>query len=40
MLELKSFQWFGGRLLLKLKGGKEIMVSQSYAGQFRKRFQF
>jgi len=33
-------QWFGGRLLLKLKGGKEILVSQSYAGQVRKRFQF
>jgi two-component system LytT family response regulator len=32
-------QWFGGRLLLKMKGGKEIMVSQSYAGPIRKRFQ-
>jgi len=32
-------QWFGGRLLLKMKNGKEIVVSQSYAGEFRKRLQ-
>ncbi|MGB9005256.1 MAG: LytTR family DNA-binding domain-containing protein [Candidatus Aminicenantales bacterium] len=32
-------QWFGGRLLLKMRGGKEIMVSQSFAGEFRKRLQ-
>jgi len=29
--------WFGGRLLLKIKGGKEIVVSQSFAPEFRKR---
>jgi DNA-binding LytR/AlgR family response regulator len=31
--------WFGGRLLLKIKNGKEIVVSQSYVGEFRKRLQ-
>jgi two-component system LytT family response regulator len=29
--------WFGGRLLLKFKGGKEVVVSQSFAPEFRRR---
>lgn len=31
--------WFGGRLLLKIKGGKEIVVSQSFAQEFKKRLR-
>lgn len=30
-------QWFGGRLLLKLKGGKEVIASQNYASEFKKK---
>lgn len=30
-------KWFGGRLLVKIKGGKEAIVSQTYAAEFKKK---
>jgi DNA-binding LytR/AlgR family response regulator len=30
-------KWFGGRLLVKIKGGKEVIVSQTYAAEFKKK---
>jgi two-component system, LytTR family, response regulator len=29
--------WFGGRLLLKIKGGKEVIISRMYTGDFKKK---
>jgi len=29
--------WFGGRLLLKIKGGKEVIISRMYTGAFKKK---
>ena len=33
-------RWFGGRLLLKMKNGKEITVSRNHAPRFRERINF
>jgi DNA-binding LytR/AlgR family response regulator len=30
-------KWFGGRMLVKVKGGKEVIVSQTFLGEFKKR---
>ncbi len=30
-------RWFAGKLKLKMKNGKEVMVSQGYAGVFKKK---
>lgn len=30
-------KWFGGRLLVKIKGDKEVVVSQTYLGDFKKK---
>lgn len=32
-----AHRWFGGRLLLKMKNGKEITVSRNHASRFRER---
>jgi two-component system LytT family response regulator len=30
-------RWFGGRIRLKMKNGKEITISQHYVGEFKKK---
>jgi DNA-binding LytR/AlgR family response regulator len=30
-------KWFGGRRLVKIKGDKEVVVSQTYLGEFKKK---
>lgn len=33
-------KWFGGKLQLKMKNGKEVVVSQNYASAFKQKIHF